>query len=397
LLTCTSKWFDALNSRKLTDIVYFDVSKAFDTVVHSKLLHILSRCGFGGNVIAWLREFLENRTFAVDVGKSRSANKPVLSGVPQGSVLGPLLFILYILDLARTVRNVVPDLQVSLFADDVKLFYSYSLADSVDAQRKVQRGIALIEGYLQDLQLSISETKTKLLYVGSKNTRHDYTTLQGTTITSEDCIRDLGVYMTCNLFYANHISVIVQRAKTTMFRILKVFHSPHETILTRLFTVYVRPILEYATVIWSPYKKKDIELLESVQKTFTSIVYFKCHKISRIDLPCYENRLGNLKLDTLEHRRVLIDVLQVSKILLGESRVNFCDMFKLRPSSERHTAFGINVPFTKENRVFYCFHFRASRLHCNNPAELFTCKKMKHVKTLLESKEISIIRNNVII
>jgi hypothetical protein len=149
-------------------------------------------------------------------------------------------------------------------------------------------------------------------------------------------------------------------------------------------------ILEYATVIWSPHLKKDIQSIENVQRTFTRIVFYKCFAATRYDLPPYYQRLAILNLDSLQYRRKLLDIIQTSKIMLGDSRVKFGVLFKLRPVSERSGSFGITVPFTRDNRVFNSFHYRMERLMRSKPKELFYCKKLKHLKTLLQNGVIQI-------
>jgi hypothetical protein len=324
----------------------------------------------------------------VKINKKVSDPRIVTSGVPQGSVLGPLLFIIYIFELAGKIRKISPLLNVFKFADDIKIFISYSFINRNTAHSFLQDGILATENYFKKLQLKISLSKTKVLYIGNANPRYQYMFDNEDLVSSDDTVRDLGVFMSHNLKFSDHISTIIQRARIAMFRILKIFNFPNHELLCRLYTVYIRPILEYATVIWSPFLKKDIELVENVQHTYTRILYYKCLGTNRDSLPEYGARLQFLRLETLEYRRKLFDILQTSKIVQGESRISFGALYRLRPSSERINSFGIHIPFTTQNKVFNCFHCRTSRLLQSKPQNIFRCKKLKELRIILELHDV---------
>ena len=118
LLACINDWTKLVDTKLSVDVLYIDMAKAFDTVSHKKLLYKLGLLGFGGPLLTWLENFLCDRVQSVRVGSQLSASRPVISGIPQGTVLGPLLFLIYINDLCDMVNNS----EIALYADDAKLY-----------------------------------------------------------------------------------------------------------------------------------------------------------------------------------------------------------------------------------------------------------------------------------
>ena len=154
-----------LNDRNGVDVIYIDFSKAFDSVVHSKLLLKLESYGISGNLCAWIKSFLTDRTQSVKVGDHLSEPSDVVSGVPQGSVLGPLVFINFINDIVDIFGS---GLSVKLYADDVKL---YLVIDDVECSQTLQQGLIELGKWCADWQLSLSLDKCFTLQLGRTLTR----------------------------------------------------------------------------------------------------------------------------------------------------------------------------------------------------------------------------------
>ena len=327
LLECLEDWTLNLQAKCVTDVIYFDFRKAFDTVCHSKLLVKLHSYGISGNLLAWIEAFLCGRTQSVRIDQKISAATSVISGVPQGSVLGPTLFLLYINDVA----DIFSDLCVSfsLFADDLKLFTSYKLDAS---HTELQLAIDRLSAWSGLWQMEIAVSKCSAFRISnpqwkvSCDLHNSAYNINSNNLPFSDCIRDLGVYHDGRLKYDQHISFIVRKAFNRAVLILKCFHSRNSSVLMQAFSVYVRPLLEFSSSVWSPHYKYLIDKIESVQRFFTK------HLSGLHDLS-YHDRLSFLGFETLERRRLVLDLVLCYKILNG-----LCDIslpFKLAHSSTR--------------------------------------------------------------
>jgi hypothetical protein len=269
----------------------------------SKLYHI----GIRGKLHKWLYKYLHNRTFTVRINNVSSQPKPVLSGVPQGSVLGPLLFLIYINDLPLSIP---PSVSTRLFADDVKLFHIYQ---ELPRSPWLQNALNCLAHWSRLWCLPISVNKTFILSISSKNTPPTQFTLNNQPITFSSSVKDLGITFSSNLDFSVHIQNIVKLANFRSFQLLRTIHSFKPKIWSIAFKTYVRPILEYCPEIWNPRSKKLILLIENVQKIYSRNVMKKC-KLPKFS---YSERLKLLDLPSLYSRRMILELTTLFKIIKG--------------------------------------------------------------------------------
>ena len=187
-----------------------------------------------------------------------------VSGVPQGSVLGPLLFIIYIIDLADVLGR---GLTVELFADDVKIYVNIG---DINSFVLLQDGLNALSKWASEWQLKVSINKCTTLHLGRNNAMHDYA-IDGVTLPNVRIIRDLGVIVNSKLSFSAHFAAITAKAHQWAGLISRCFKSRDPHILFRAFKVYVRPIVEYCSPVWSPVYKSGIRKIEAVQRRFTKI------------------------------------------------------------------------------------------------------------------------------
>jgi len=186
-----------------------------------------------------------------------------LSGVVQGSGIGPVMFIVFIDQLAKLFDK--HHITAKLFADDLKV---YLKIESVDDAARLQVALDLITEWSCAWQLSVSVTKCSLLNVGHTHVTADYQ-LAGSVLTTTEYCRDLRVTITCNLSMSRHISEITTKAHQRA-NCIRSFTSGDEDLLIHTFVVYVRPIVEYNS-IWSPHSKHDIDSVDGLVQMLVSI------------------------------------------------------------------------------------------------------------------------------
>lgn len=219
------------------------------------------------------------------------------SGVPQGSVLGPTLFLIYINDLVNCIEHS----QITLFADDLKMF---NLSQN---SVLLQSDLDNLYSWASTWQLSVSVSKSNVMYLGKNNPKLPYY-LNGNLLENvgSSC-KDLGVFISNDLSSSVHCNSIVGKASRISGLILRTFLSRDPKLLIRAFKTYVRPILEYATVIWNPHLIRDTNAIENIQRRFTK----------RISNPnfTYDQRLKLFNLDRLELRRIHFDAIMAFNII----------------------------------------------------------------------------------
>ena len=314
LLEALNIWSEAISHGLPVDVIYLDFEKAFDKVPHQRLLLQLEKYGIRGQVLSWIRDYLHNRQQKVRVNGVMSASSPVLSGVPQGSVLGPALFLIFVADVKPLIQNFL-----SLYADDSKLFtYMQDSQEHQHSIASIQQDINILSSWSEKMQMSYNEDKCHTLHMGANNEQHTYTlpkvsdmkksnngisytyTFHNLKNVPEE--KDLGVIVDEKLNFKAHISSKIAKANSTIYLIKNCFKYLDAPMFKMLYKSLIRPHLEYATPIWSPITKSEKIRIEGVQRRATKLV----PELS--NLP-YKERLQHLKLPSLEYRRTRADIL----------------------------------------------------------------------------------------
>lgn len=253
LLHTLQEWSQMIEEGNTVDAIYLDYSKAFDAVPHQRLLTKLKSYGIGGKLLKWIGAFLTSRRQQVVINGVCSDWVPVSSGVPQGSVLGPLLFVIYINDM-----SVSTECPLKIFADDTKIYQVSAESD------KLQADISQVLLWSEKWQLPFNEAKCKVLHVGSGNPHQTYT-MRDRSLDVTVMEKDLGVQMDQDLKFRKQAATAIAKASRVMGVIRKSFQKLDRDTLPILFRTLVRPHLEYCNSVWGPFNRADQILVERVQ------------------------------------------------------------------------------------------------------------------------------------
>jgi hypothetical protein len=295
------------------DVIYLDFSKAFDKVPYQRLFRKLYSHGIGGKITQWIQNWLTGRRQKVGVNKTYSDWENVISGVPQGSVLGPLLFLIYINDLDEGI-----DSKLVKFADDTKLGRGVATEQEIEMLRQdLQR----IYQWSVDWQMLFNTDKCTVLHMGKNNKEAEYE-LGTNKIKLSMQEKDLGIIVDKSGKSTEQCILAVKKANCVLGMIKRNIKFKSKKVIVKLYKSLVRPRLEYCVQAWSPHLRKDIDRIERVQRRATKM-------IEGLGDVSYEGRLQQTELLSLEKRRVRGDLIQVFKIMKGFCKIDYTKFFHL--------------------------------------------------------------------
>ncbi|EYB90916.1 hypothetical protein Y032_0212g2233 [Ancylostoma ceylanicum] len=295
-------WTKYLDEGKSVDVVYFDFCKAFDKVSHSKLIHKMQLVGIHPRIVSWIKAFLTDRTYSVRVNSVLSFPRPACSGVPQGGVLSPILFNIYTFDLLSALSD--RGIQFSAFADDVKLYRPIVTENDRSA---LQEAVDFVHSWSCGWGLPLSMDKCKVLHLGSRNKCDSYT-IDNTRLEEPCQVTDLGFIITKDLSFDTHCQMIALKASKAIYNLFRAFSTTNSYLYLQAYKLYIRPILEYGTPVFSPHKQSIINKLESVQNSFTRKLMMRALGLAYDQIPCSWVRNENLGLPTLLQHCFVEDV-----------------------------------------------------------------------------------------
>ena len=275
------------------DVVYLDFSKAFDKVDHGILLKKLSGIGIAGNAFRWIFDFLVGRRQRVNVSGVQSRAEAVVSGVPQGTVLGPVLFLVHVLDIDERVHNSI----VSSFADDTRILKAVK---SEEHRCQLQQDLCQIYRWAEANNMVFNTTKFEHIRYSVGAVDHmresEYEAPGSVAIERTHEVKDLGVLLEDNLGFSSHIGKVTGTARKKLGWVLRTFRTRRRDHMLILYKSLILPHLEYCCQLWSPKELGEIRKLEAVQRTFT-------YRIEGLRESNYWERLSELRLYSLERRR----------------------------------------------------------------------------------------------
>ena len=358
----------------VVDSIYLDFAKAFDTVPHRRLIGKLESYGIRGDTLNWIKGFLQDRTQQVVVNGSTSGVAPVISGIPQGTVLGPVLFVIYINDLLDDITS-----DGLMFADDTKVFRQITSREDAIA---LQNDIRKLEEWSDTWLLKFNAEKCHVLTLGKfENIKHAHQyTISKNELEHVPDEKDLGVTIDDELKFEEHIMRKVRVANGIVGQIRRSFSFLDAETFRRIFVAFVRPHLEYCQAVWSPHLRRNIDVLENVQIRATKLV----DGLSDLEYP---ERLKRINLPTLLYRRRRGDMIEVYKHFNSYDSSTLSSTFNPRERSSRHHKFQLHTPPSTDGvrgNQKNSFYHRVVPIWNNLPKNVAEAETIDAFKTALD-------------
>ena len=378
LLEALNDWTKGLDDTYDSLVLYIDFARAFDSVSIPKLLHKIKQLGVQGNLYKCIESFLTNRSQKVRVGQALSDSQLIGSGVPQGSVLGPILFLIFVNDIASYLPQ---QAKCKLFADDIKTYLTFSNKLDYSLVPLVLDAVSSWSSAWQ-LPLSVAKCSWMLISNRSCSVQPFVITLEDSELSCVNEVKDLGVWFNSKLTFAEHISHIVTKAKQRIYLLFKAFSNCNTEALILAYKSFVRPLLEYCSPVWSPSHISEIIKLESVQRLFTRKL-ISCSNLS------YNDRLAFCDLLSLEKRRLVADLVLLYKIIHKQVSVDLADSLVLCTGRTRGHSFRFKINRSRIDSRHNFFSLRTIKIWNSLPECAVSLSSPNALRTFLTGYDFS--------
>lgn len=364
---------NAFDKSYQSDVIYLDIKKAFDTVPHRRLLLKLQAYGIEGEVLSWIKDFLKNRRQKVVVNSVDSDWQNITSGIPQGSVLGPVLFIIYINDMPDVLTSVC-----KIFADDSKIYRS--IQDPSD-QDSIQEDLLHLCDWSEKWLLQFSFPKCKVIQYGQVKYEYTYQMKnqqdEFINIPLEEEEKDLGITFEKTLKFNKHVLSVVNRCNKLIGLVKRTFQYMNKDLFLQLYKSLIRSIIDYGIIVWYPITKKNIQLIENIQRRATRIV-------PELKGLTYDHRIRELNLPTLLYRRQRYDLIQIFKIINRIDDIDSSKFFTFNDNITRGHIFRLEKKHVNKSLRSNSFPLRCINSWNDLPENIVCCTSVESFKTALD-------------
>ena len=341
LLDVTHFASKALAERREYHIVSFDFAKAFDKVPHQLLIHKLKAYRFDTGTLKWIEAWLRNRASVVQVNGYTSHNFSIKSGVPQGSVLGPLLFILYIDDLPLCVK----DADCRLYADDTLLCMDLTNT----SQLALQTNVTALQHWATQWGMTFNPEKCTHMQVG-RSTPDFKLFMNGIFIPQANGLKYLGVFIQSDIKWHEHILNITKKSNKALGLIRRCLFNASISTKIVAYNTIVRPLLEYACQVWSPHAKGLTDKLETIQRRGVRWIF----RLGPMDSVTECMRVNSIQ--ELKDRREDLDLKFLKRIVFGLYDLDLNNYISFNPSHQ--TRHGVVHPHFRIDQYKHSFYNR---------------------------------------
>ncbi len=366
---------EVFNNREQADVIYTDFQKAFDKVNHDIMVNKLEAIGFSKPLVALFQSYLTGRKQYVAYKNSYSLPYDCSSGVPQGSNLGPYLFLLYINDITTVIKQS----KILLYADDIKI---YRRIQTISDTYGLQEDLNSLVRWSEENRLPLNIGKcAKITFTHKKQPIVNDYLVKSTPLNNVDQIRDLGVILDSNLTYRNQILSVMSKVKRNMGVVMRNSKYFKDTdTLKILYYSLIRSHLDFAVNVWDPITVYQKKLVEKIQKRFLRFLYYKDFQYYDHTLK-YEELVRGYQLTSLENRRQCASLLWLHDLIHG--KIDAPSLLKL---------VNIHIP-PRNSRKKDLFTPYSSRTVCSWNAPLNRCMILYN-KIQNENPQVDILNEN---
>ena len=368
LLLTLDDWTAASDRGISTHACYLDMSKAFDRVNHNILLQKLKQHGVTGQLLSWLQNYLTDRVAQVRVDGALSSPFLATSGVPQGSVLGPILFLIYVNDIPNLIHS-----KIALFADDIKIWTNVRTASKCTV---LQQDLDVLYEWSLQNKIPFNLQKCKMLSIGKQYDRVYSIGPHQLTWTHEE--KDLGVWINTSLKTSRQCTVVYKKTSKILGLLKRIFGQFSKQTLPRLMNTYIRPTMEYAIQAWSPWLQKDIDLMQRIYHRATKVVAGLQHRP-------YLERIASLNLFDFNYRRFRGDMILVYTILNTPDHPLRQLLVRREAGALRSNENSLAIPHSRLNCRRYFFTVRVCFSWNSLPCEVVQSPNLKLFKFNLDA------------
>ena len=310
LTRLVQQWSESLDASKYVGVIFFDLQKAFDKVWHKGLLAKLSAAGISDSAFEWFQSYLSNRRQRTRVTDAISCPNFLFAGVPQGAILSPLLFSLYVNDIVNCV-DALDDPEINLFADDTSFYLEDRSASSLSI--RLQKSVNTLSAWFKKWLLSVNPQKTALLVLRTTNMQplNISITIDGTDIRQVVQHKHLGVTFNDRLTWKDHVDTISTKAARKIGFLRRNRKRLPQIMLQHMYKTSILPALDYASVAWSGLSTTEKHLLERIQRKAARLI---TSETTRHDIP-HDILLSRAGLPTLSSRREVEQIVFAFKFL----------------------------------------------------------------------------------
>ena len=344
LLEATNSWSVNIDNGLINGVVFIDLKKAFDTIDHQIILQKLENYGIEHNSLKWFESYLTGRTQKCKVNDRLSGSTSVTCGIPQGSNLGPLLFLTYINDLPNCLHHATP----RMFADDTNVSFA---ADSLEElQSVINSELERLKSWLITNKLSLNITKTEFMTIGSRQrinaTQGSITIkLDGSEINKVDTVKSLGVHIDKHLSWSTHIEKITKKIASAIGVLKRVRPFVSTRTAVQVYQALIQPHFDYCCSVWDGFGETLSNKIQKLQNRAVTVITRSHYDTSASSL------LNNLHLDNLCLRRKKIKAGIMFKIINGDAPSYLQNLFSVRGSGYnlRDSEIKLNLPKPRTN------------------------------------------------